>query len=108
MNSITVFMLKSAKSEIAEVPCFVFNLGIITHTFTDLWKSANVTPFANRGSRSDAGNNRPILVLPSSGNLLDFIFQSQRIEYLELYKSLLDSEFGSRSNRSMGLCLVDF
>ncbi len=108
VDDITSLMVKSCKTELLNVLCYLCNMSIRQKCYPDIWKIAQVTPLFKQGSHVDPNNYRPISVLPTFGKLLERVIQKQCLEYLESNNLLSDHQFGFRANRSTGTCLIDF
>ena len=46
---------------------------LLTATYPDLWKLANVTPIFKKGDKQLIGNYRPIFLLPLCGKIFDYL-----------------------------------
>ena len=51
----------------------IFQNILITSTYPDMWKLANVTPIFKKGDEQLIKNYRPISLLPISGKIFDVI-----------------------------------
>ena len=64
------------------------------------WKKANVTPIFKKGSKKEAGNDRPVSLTSIPGQLLESIIKKQMVRHLEENNLLLSSQHGFLSGRS--------
>ena len=54
--------------------CLLFNMSYRTGVFPSVWKSAVIVPIYKKGQRSQAGNYRPISLLPAVSKVCERIF----------------------------------
>lgn len=59
------------------------------------WKIANITPIFKKGSKSDAGNYRPISLTSVCSKILESIIRDFIVQHLEKYDLLINSQHGS-------------
>ena len=108
VDQITALMLKSAKTELAPILKYLFNLSIETRTFPACWKISKVTPLLKSGNTTDVNNYRPISIIPAIGKLFERIIHAQCTTYLKSRNILTDNQSGFRPGHSTGTCLIDF
>lgn len=70
------------------------------------WKLANVQPVPKKGSRADPTNYRPISVTSILCKIMERVFNSRLMAYLEGNDLLSDRQYRFRGNRSTGDLLV--
>ena len=72
------------------------NTSIVTGTVPHLFKKATITPIHKSGDKSQAGNYRPISLLPVVSKILGNVVYTQFKEYLNEHKFLPYEQFAYR------------
>lgn len=95
------------------LPCIlhIINLSMETGTFPEALKQAKVIPLYKGGARSDAGNWRPISILPLLSKILEKVIHRRLYDHLTKHSLLSDTQFGFRKGHSTShaaIHLVDF
>lgn len=85
----------------------IVNLSILHGQFPDALKIAVVRPLYKKGTRTSAGNYRPISLLSNFAKILEKVVKSQLLEYLEANNLLSPSQYGFRQNMSTQDALAD-
>jgi len=62
----------------------LFNQSIITGSLLNDWKKANVSPIHKKGSRSDAGNYRPVSLTSVPCKMLESLMRDRIVNHLEV------------------------
>ena len=60
----------------------IFENILVTSSYPDSWKLANVTPIFKKGDKQSANNYRPMSLLPICGKLLGKIIYNNLYSYL--------------------------
>ena len=84
-----------------------FNLSISSGPFSDLGKTAKVSPLHKDGSFFDRSNYRPISVLAIYEKFLSVTYTKPFYYFLSQHELPLDSQFGFRSYCSCELVIAD-
>ena len=79
---------------------FLVNLSLRTGTFPTDWKKAIIIPLPKDGDLSNCNNYRPISLLPVPGKIIEKIYHSRLMSYLEDNHILTDKQGGFRKNNS--------
>ena len=85
----------------------IVNTSIMTESVPDTFKEARVTPLYKKGSRLDAGNYRPVSILPVLSKVLEKAVNSQLRDFLESGNVLFDFQSGFRGGFSTDTCLTN-
>ena len=89
-------LLKDCSSEISYPLSFIINLSLRTGVIPSEWKTAIVTPLHKSGDKDDAGNYRPISVLPVLSKIMEKAVNLQVVDFLESNILLSNNQFGYR------------
>ena len=82
MDNIQAKLLKVSAPAISDSLCFLLNFSITSGQVPQEWKRARVSAIHKKESKLDAGNYRPISVLPVISKLLEHIVHTQVYTYL--------------------------
>ena len=72
----------------------------------EVWKKALVTPLFKSGSRNEAGNYRPVSILPAVSKLMERVVHNQVMEYFNCNKIESEAHFGFRKGHSTTTCIL--
>lgn len=86
----------------------LFNLSFTSGIFPNGMKLAKVIPIYKKGKRADVSNYRPISIIPFLSKLLEKLFCSRLIDFLDNNHIISDAQYGYRKNRSTVLAAVDY
>jgi len=86
----------------------VFNTSIATNSFLSLWKKVIITPiYKGKGSQSEAGNYRPIALLPVTSRVLVKLILKRVITYMDEHFILADCQHAFKKNNSTETALLE-
>ena len=108
IDGISNRVLLECADVLAEPLAKLFRKSIRTGSLPVKWKTARVVPIHKNGDRTEAGNYRPVSLLPSAGKLLEKDVGDAITDHLESNRLLKCSQFGFRSHRSCESQLVEF
>ena len=74
----------------------VLNRSIINRHVPESWKYAKVVPLHKKGSTKEAGNYRPISLLPTISKVIEKIIEKQTRDHLEQHNLITPQQFGFR------------
>lgn len=100
-------LLADAASAISKPLEFIFNLSFTTATFPDSLKIAKVIPVHKKGAMNDPNNYRPISILPILSKLLEKIFCTRLVKFINKNNIIYDHQYGFRAKYSTKLSLVN-
>jgi hypothetical protein len=104
-DNVPVKVLQLAGTYLSDPLAHVINTSFTTGTFPTSLKYGIVTPIYKGGCKSEAGNYRPIVVLPAASKIFEKIVK-KRIESFLLKENLLSpSQYGFRKLLSTELAL---
>ena len=83
----------------------ICSLSIITRTFPNACKVANLKPIFKKGKKTDPSNCRPISLLPLISKVLERVIHDQTNAFLKGNNLLYNYQSGFRTNHSTNLCL---
>ena len=83
------------------------NESFLSGVFPNSLKRATIQPQFKTGSKTDANNYRPILILPSFGKVFEKIMKIKIPNYIDEFKILGENQFGFRNRRSTFDALVN-
>ena len=73
---------------------YIFNLSISNGYVPQQWKTAKITPiYKGKGTTKEAGNFRPISIIPTIAKIIEAFIKSQLMLFLETNKLLSDTQF---------------
>jgi ribonucleases P/MRP protein subunit RPP40 len=72
------------------------------------WKNANVVPIFKKGSKSEAGNYRPILLTCICCRMMESILKDDIVNHLDRNRVISKSQHGFQKNRSCTTNLLEF
>ena len=99
-DEMSVAMLQLCASEVAIPLTLIFQKCLISGTFPNLWKSANVQPIHKKDDRQLKSNYRPISLLPICGKILEKIIFDQVYSFLNENKLISKHQSGFRPGDS--------
>ena len=93
-------MLKALAEELCQPLSIIYNRSLEAGTVPRDWRTADIIPFFKKGSRSKAGNYRPISLTSVIGKVLERIIRDQVTEHLDLHSLIFDTQHGFRKGKS--------
>ena len=78
----------------------IINSSLLSSTYPDSWKLAEVVPIPKEGNYEIASNNRPISLLPILSKVCEKVALNQLTEYLNKYNLLSPCQSGNKRNHS--------
>ena len=106
LDGISSRFLKDGVDHIVEPIIHIINMSILTEVVPDGFKSAKVVPLFKKGSRLDAGNYRPVSILPVLSKLLERAVNGRLKEFLERNGLIYENQSGFRSKYSTDSCTI--
>ena len=94
----TTSVLKRIRRHVSHVLCHIVNLSFRTGIFPDCLKLARVTPIPKGGDSTNAGNYRPISVLPIVSKIFEKVVYKQLYTYFEQNNILYEHQYGFRKH----------
>lgn len=107
IDGINTKCLKCIKPLIAKELAACVNTSLKEGIFPDSLKTAKVTPIFKSGSKSEAGNYRPISVLPILSKVYEKILHNRLLMYLDSINFLFTRQYGFRSQSNTLSATVD-
>jgi hypothetical protein len=101
-------LLQELEDEVTPALTIIFQRSIQEGEIPEDWKSANVTPIFKKGSKSDAGNYRPVSLTSVCCKILEAILRDDMVDHLERNKLLAPSQHGFVKGRSCCTNLLEF
>ena len=99
-DGISGLLLKRCATVLAPSLTRIFNTSIVTGTVPHLFKKATITPIHKSGDKTQAGNYRPISLLPIVSKILEKVVSTQFKEYLNEHNFLPSEQFAYRQGHS--------
>ena len=78
----------------------IFNVSLTTGELPRAFKVANIAPVYKSGDHEEAGNYRPISLLPIVSKVLEKIVSAQLKQFIQRNNLLPDTQFAYRANHS--------
>ena len=98
---ISTFFLKGSFQILVNQMTDIINTSLETGKIPDEWKIGRLQPiYKGEGSKEEAGNYRPITLLPLPGKILERVVNTQVRSFLERNDLYAKNQFGFRSNLS--------
>ena len=99
--------MKDGAAAIIDQVLHIVNLSISSEIVPTEFKKARVKPLFKKGSRLDAGNYRPVSILPVLSKILERAVNDQLNGYLVQKNLLYDFQSGFRKGFSTDTCLMN-
>src|SRR6218665_369035 len=106
-DDISMMVIKQCSVEVSSILSDVFNLSLAQGILPDQLKIAKVIPIFKSGNKSNVANYRPISLLSPFSKILEKIFYSILISFVNKNSILADSQYGFRKTLSTELALLD-
>ena len=107
MENIPARLLKDGAEAITKPLTILMNRSLAEGSIPSEWKHAIVTPVHKSGDKKDAGNYRPISVLPVFSKILERAVHRMVYTYLQNNRLLSTFQSGFRPLHSTTTCLTD-
>ena len=107
INTISTSVLKRTRRHVSHVLCHFINLSLRTGIFPDCLKLARVTPIPKGGDSTNAGNYRPISVLPTFSKIFEKVVYKQLSTYFEQNNIPYEHQCGFRKHMSTVQALLN-
>jgi Reverse transcriptase (RNA-dependent DNA polymerase) len=101
-------MLQHCSDEISPVLAALYRKSLRDRKVPAEWKQANVVPIFKKGSKSDAGNYRPISLTCVCCLVMESILKDDIIAHLDRNKVINKTQHGFKSGRSCTTNLLEF
>ena len=99
-DGIPGLLLKKCAAVIAPSLTAIFNVSLTTGELPRAFKVANIAPVYKSGDREEAGNYRPISLLPIVSKVLEKIVSAQLKQFIQRNNLLPETQFAYRANHS--------
>jgi len=106
-NCISSSLLKDCIEHVALPLLHICNLSFDLGIFPDQLKISRVIPVFKKGNRVLVSNYRPISITNPIAKVLERLFHTRMISYLEKFKILYDYQFGFRKKHSTSIAVID-
>lgn len=100
LDNIPLSFIKLLLPVVGEIITKIFNKGICTSTFPDIWKSAKVLPVAKSFRSKTCAEYRPISILPSLSKVFEIILKNQIMDHINKNSLLFENQSGFRTDHS--------
>ena len=107
-DKISVFLLKSLKSEISYPLRLIYEKSMNTSDVPTGWKESNVTAIHKKGPKSNPANYRPVSLTSICCKLMESIINDEIVEHLLGNKLIKSSQHGFVKNKSCATNLLEF
>jgi Reverse transcriptase (RNA-dependent DNA polymerase)/Endonuclease-reverse transcriptase len=101
-------LLKRLVEEIAWPLTRVMRASLREGSVPEDWRTANVAPIFKKGSKSDAGNYRPVSLTSVSSRLMESIIKDQIVSHLDRNRLIRSTQHGFMRGRSCATNLLAF
>ena len=85
----------------------IFNLSLLSGVFPDSMKIARVIPLFKTGNTKEFSNYRPISLLPQFSKILEKIYHSRLMAFIDINQILYKSQYGFRKEMSTSLAIIE-
>jgi hypothetical protein len=99
-DGIHPILLKETKHEISKPLCIIFEQSLQNGEVPVDWKVATVTAIYKKGTKSEPGNYRPVLLTSVACKLIEGIIKDKLMDHLLNNKLINDSQHGFLPGRS--------
>ena len=108
LDGITPRLLKETKDEIAPLLARIFRESLRTGVVPRDWKEAKVVPIFKKGSKTSAGNYRPVSLTSICCRIMEGMLRDEISEHLHTNRLLHPSQHGFMKNKSCTTNLLEF
>jgi len=106
-DGISASLLQMLAPAVAPNLTAIMNKSMAHGVFPTMWKKANVAAvWKGKGSKTDAGNYRPISVLPVLARLFEKVVAAQLVKHCDTHNIIPAEQFGFRSKSSCEMALI--
>ena len=106
-DGISAALLKTLAPAVAPNPTRIMNRSMALGIFPMMWKKANVAAvWKGKGSKTEAGNYRPISILPVMARVFERVVAGQLSKHCDAHNVIPAEQFGFRQGSSCELALV--
>ena len=106
LDNLPARFVSDAAEQIAPSITHIINLSLRLGTVPQEMKYARVIPLYKKGSKSDAGNYRPVSVLSIVSKVMERVVYDQVYEYIQNKQLLYELQSGFRKSYSTDTCLL--
>lgn len=99
-------VLKELRKQISKPITDIFNKSLMDGKLPSNWKEANITAIFKKGSKSEAGNYRPVSLTSIIGKTLEKLVRDSIVKHMDKNNLLSNNQFGFVSGRSTQLQLL--
>ncbi len=85
----------------------IFNLSLLNGVFPDSMKIARVIPLFKSGNTKEFSNYRPISLLPQFSKILEKMYHSRLMAFIDSNQILYKSQYGFRKQMSTSLAIIE-
>jgi hypothetical protein len=78
----------------------IINKSLMSSTYPDVWKLAEVIPLLKEGDREVASNNRPLSMLAIASKICEKVALNQLTDFLQKNESLSTHQSGNKNSHS--------
>jgi hypothetical protein len=107
-DGITTKMLQNCAEELSPVLAVIYRKSMMTGAVPPEWKTANVVPIHKKGSKSSAGNYRPISLTCICCKIMESLIKDDILNHLKRNRIMTKSQHGFTSGRSCTTNLLEF
>jgi hypothetical protein len=108
LDGITPRLLKETKVEKAPLLARIFRESLRTGVIPRDWKEAKVVPIFKKGSKTSAGNYRPVSLTSICCRIMEGMIRDEISEHLQTNRLLHPSQHGFMKNKSCTTNLLEF
>jgi hypothetical protein len=101
-------VLKKLIDEITPPLAKVMRLSLSEGAVPEDWRTANVAPIFKKGSKSDAGNYRPVSLTSVSCRIMEGLLKDHIVTHLERNRLIRTTQHGFMRGRSCATNLLEF
>lgn len=98
--------LKELRKQISNPLAEIFNRSLQEGKLPEAWKEANITAIFKKGSKSEAGNYRPVSLTSIIGKTLEKLVRNSIVNHMDKNNLLSNKQFGFINGRSTQLQLL--
>ena len=95
IDGIPIRFLKMDIILTCSIICHIINLSLTTYKVLTGLKKALVTPLYKAGNNSEAGNYRPVAILPAVGKIIERVVHNQIMDFMDRHNILLEAQLRS-------------
>ena len=82
-DDVLIRVIKTCDQSIVKPLSMIYQNGLNTGTFSNIWKKSNIVPVYKKGNKQVVNNYRPLSLLPACGKILERLVFNSLFNFLD-------------------------